>query len=184
MREGYLVLKAGKETGADYLVDVDWSKTRAYALGLSGLYINRQGREAKGVVKDGEFARLKSEIANKLKDLRDPQSNTLAVLNVYDSSQTYKGLYAEEAPDLIVGYNHGFRVSWESVTGAVERDVFSDNVKAWSGDHHVDPEQVPGVLFINRPITKDNPHISDIAPTILDLFAVKIPSYMEGKVLI
>ncbi len=184
MQEGYLVLKEGKETGADYLADVDWGKTRAYALGLAGLYINRQGREAKGVVNDSEFAGLKTEIANKLKELRDPQSDTLAVLNVYDSTKAYKGLYAEEAPDLIVGYNHGFRVSWESVTGAVERDLFSDNLKAWSGDHHVDPEQVPGVLFINRPIVKEHPHISDIAPTILDLFAVKIPSYMEGKVLI
>lgn len=183
MREGYLTLKDGKTTGADYLQDVDWSKTKAYAVGLSGLYINRKGRERNGIVDEAGFEVLKAEISAKLQQLRDPKDGQQAVLKVHDTSKSYRGLYAAEAPDLIIGYNHGYRVSWDSVTGTVEAEMFSDNLKAWSGDHHIDPEQIPGILFMNRKISAEKPHIADIAPTVLDLFAIKVPGYMEGKVL-
>jgi bisphosphoglycerate-independent phosphoglycerate mutase (AlkP superfamily) len=75
-------------------------------------------------------------------------------------------------------------VSWDSITGTVEAEIFSDNLKAWSGDHHVDPELIPGIIFSNQRLTKSAPHITDIAPTILSLFAVKPPPYMEGEVIV
>jgi len=59
--------------------------------------------------------------------------------------------------------------------------VFEDNVKAWSGDHAVDPLLVPGVLFSNRKIDSQNPGLEDMAPTALDLFGVSPPKWMEGK---
>ncbi len=183
-QEGYLVLKEGKTVGADYLKDVDWSKTRAFALGLSGLYVNRKGREKQGIVEQKDIEGLKTDICSKLEALKDPQDGALAVSKVYDTAKQYKGLYAREAPDLVVGYNPGYRVSWESVTGAVEAEIFSDNLKAWSGDHHVDPVKVPGVLFSSAPLENAEPHIVDIAPTVLKNFKVKIPSYMEGKPLL
>jgi predicted AlkP superfamily phosphohydrolase/phosphomutase len=93
-------------------------------------------------------------------------------------------LYTDEAPDLIVGYYPGYRVSWDSITGTIEPQVFSDNVKAWSGDHHVDPEEVPGILLVNRPLTAPAPNIIDIAPTTLALFGITPPSYMEGRVIV
>ncbi|MBX7137514.1 MAG: alkaline phosphatase family protein [Oligoflexia bacterium] len=184
MREGYLVLKEGKTVGADYLQDVDWSRTRAYALGLSGLYINKRGRERMGIVEEQAATALKLEIAKKLEGLKDPKDGAVSIRKVHDSALCYKGLYADEAPDLIVGYNPGYRVSWDSITGTVEAEVFSDNTKAWSGDHHVDPELIPGVLFSNRKLTAERPHIIDMAPTMLDLFAVPVPRHMEGKVLV
>ena len=182
--QGYLVLNEGKSTGADYLVDVDWSKTRAFAIGLAGLYINKQGREWRGIVPEGEFESLKAEIAAKLEQLTDPSCGESAVSKVYDTDKAYRGLYKSEAPDLIVGYQPGYRVSWDSVTGSVESELFSDNLKAWSGDHHIDPVKVPGILFANRGLKVDNPRIIDLAPTILDLFAVPKPGYMEGRVIL
>jgi arylsulfatase A-like enzyme len=59
----------------------------------------------------------------------------------------------------------------------------SDNTRRWSGDHCVDPAVVPGVLFCNRRLTDVPAAIVDLAPTILDLFGVPIPAYMDGKVL-
>lgn len=182
--EGYLKLKDGKKIGADYLQDVDWTGTKAFAVGLSGLYINRVGREQNGIVSDSEFEALKAEISRKLEALRDPLDDSQAILKVHDTAIAYQGIYAEEAPDLVVGYNHGYRVSWDSVTGTVDAEVFSDNLKAWSGDHHIDPAHIPGILFANREIISKKPHIADIAPTVLDLFAVKAPAYMEGSVLL
>jgi predicted AlkP superfamily phosphohydrolase/phosphomutase len=184
LQEGYLALKDGKSVGADYFRDVDWSRTQAFAVGLSGIYINRKGREAHGIVEPRDVQALKNEIARKLEQLHDPQDRALAVRRVHDSEQSYKGVYKGEAPDLIVGYNPGYRVSWDSITGTVESEIFSDNLKAWSGDHHVDPELVPGILFTNKKLTKSAPHITDLAPTILSLFGVKPPGYMEGEVIV
>lgn len=183
LKEGYLVLKDGKSTGADYLMDVDWAKTKAFALGLSGLYINKLGREANGIVSDEQANVIKAEIAAKLEILKDPQDGTRAIRKVHDTAKAYKGLYVDEAPDLIVGYEPGYRVSWDSITGTIEPEIFSDNMKAWSGDHHVEPELIPGILFSNRKLKVENPHIVDLAPTTLDLFSVKVPAYMEGRVI-
>jgi predicted AlkP superfamily phosphohydrolase/phosphomutase len=184
LQNGYLALKGDKKEGAEYLQDVDWSRTVAYAIGLSGIYINRRGREARGIVESKDIERIKDEIVSKLSGLRDPLDSSVAVRRVYDSKASYRGLYVSEAPDLIVGYAPGYRVSWESITGTVEGDIFSNNVKAWSGDHHVDPELIPGVLFSNRKVRTESPRIIDLAPTVLDLFGVKVPGYMEGEVLV
>lgn len=182
-QNGYLVLKEGTKPGTDYLRDVDWSKTKAFALGLSGLYINLKGREVNGIVSKDEMPALKAEIARKLSELRDPKDNAPTINKVHDTAVAYRGLYASEAPDLIVGYLPGYRVSWDSVTGTVENEIFSDNLKAWSGDHHVDPELIPGVLFCSRKLTQKAANIVDIAPSVLSVFKQPIPKYMEGKVI-
>jgi len=184
MQEDYLALKDGKKMGADYLKDVDWTKTKAFAIGLSGLYINKKGREQNGIADDAEYKKLKVEISRKLETLKDPLDGATTIRRVYDTAIEYRGLYTEEAPDLIVGYNNGYRVSWDSTTGTVEENIFSDNTKAWSGDHHIDPELVPGILFTNRKLKGKKPHITDIAPTVLDLFSIKVPAYMEGQVIL
>lgn len=183
MQEGYLVLKEGAKPEGEYLRNVDWSRTRAFAIGLSGLFLNRKGREYQGIVDDKDVPALKQEIIRKLEALKDSADQTPAVRKVYDTAVEYKGLYVKEAPDLIVGYAPGYRVSWESVTGGFEPQIFTDNTKAWSGDHHIDPALVPGVLFSNLPIRQPNPSISEIAPTVLNLFAVPQPKYMEGRVI-
>jgi predicted AlkP superfamily phosphohydrolase/phosphomutase len=181
--QGLLSLKDSNRD-ADYFRGVTWENTRAFACGLSGIYLNRRGREFQGVVQDQEVQGLKQRISTALTELVDPVTGERPIRAVYDSAAVYRGLYAEEAPDLIVGYAPGYRVSWESVTGKVEPEVFSDNIKAWSGDHHVDPSLVPGVLFCNRKIQAPNPHIIDLAPSILNLFDVPAPRHMEGKVIL
>lgn len=183
-QEGYLVLKDDATAGRDYFQDVDWPKTKAFAVGLSGLYLNQKGREFQGIVPPAEVAALKAEICAKLAQVCDPLDGARAIRKVYDTAVEYRGLYTKDAPDMVVGYEPGYRVSWDSVTGAVEAEIFSDNLKAWSGDHHVDPSAVPGVLFSNRKISSATPHIRDLAPSVLDLFAVPVPKYMEGKVIL
>lgn len=183
-QEGYLALKEGADINDDYLQNVDWSKTRAFAIGLTGIYINRKGREKNGIVSAEDAETLKAEISAKLEELRDPQNNEKAIMKIYDSKKAYHGIYQEDAPDLIIGSKPGYRVSWESVTGGIRSEVFDDNLKAWSGDHDVDPREVPGVFFTNRKLKAEQPNLIDIAPTVLDLFAVPVPKYMEGKVIV
>ncbi len=182
---GYLSLKKGKKAGDEWFKDVDWDQTRAYALGLGGLYINQKGREANGVVPPGvETKSLKAELIRKLSVLRDSRTGEVAITDVYDRDKIYAGPYRENAPDLIIGYNQGYRASWDSVTGKVNSTVFEDNVRAWSGDHCIDPRHVPGVFFSNRKINHKSPSIVDIAPSVLRLFGLPVPAHMDGRPLL
>jgi predicted AlkP superfamily phosphohydrolase/phosphomutase len=181
-RNGYLALLPGSTGTSEWLADVDWSRTRAYSLGLSGVFLNVAGREAQGiVVRDTEAAALKAELVAKLTGLVDDEAGCVAINEVFDSAQVYQGPYLENAPDLVIGYNAGYRVSWDGATGIVAGPVFEDNVKAWSGDHCVDPRLVPGVFFCTRRIERDDPALIDIAPTALRLFGLEPPPYMEGR---
>ncbi len=175
-QNGYLALSAGKTESGRYFEGVDWSRTRAYFLGLSGLYLNLKGREPGGIVEPGaEAADLKRELIGKLSELRD------AVSRVYETANIYRGPYLESAPDLIIGFNEGYRASWDAAIGKVTEHVIEENPKAWSGDHCVDPALVPGVLFSSRPIDSQDPGIEDLAPTALELFGVAPPAWMDGK---
>lgn len=181
-QNGYLALKAGKSESGDWFEDVDWSRTRAYTMGLNGLYLNLAGRERHGIVQSGEeAATLKEELRSKLNGLLDPSSGKIGITGVFDSDNAYAGPYVDNAPDLIIGYGDGFRASWDSVMGKVTSRVFEDNLKAWSGDHCIDPRLVPGVLFSNRKIAVEKPAIVDVAPTILKLFGLGLPAYLDGK---
>ncbi|SPD73127.1 conserved membrane hypothetical protein [uncultured Desulfobacterium sp.] len=178
---GYLSVKNGKRDGK-HLSSIDWSRTRAFAIGLAGIYLNIKGRESKGIVDPGEEADLlRKEIIEKLTGLRDTIRDNLAINQVYNALEVYRGPYKDDAPDLIIGYNRGYRASWETAIGQVTEDVFHENTKAWSGDHCVDPSLVPGVLFCNRPIADDTPRLMDIGPTVLDMFGIDVPGYMDGR---
>ena len=182
---GYLHLKEGAEPGNDWFQGVDWSKTKAFALGLGGVYLNLKGREASGIVEPGEeYEQLKKELIERLTGLKDEEAGEIGIRSISDSAQTYTGPYTGEAPDLIIGYNSGYRASWDSVTGTVTETVFDDNTKSWSGDHCIDPTLVPGVLFCNRKLDADDAHITDVAPTALKIFGVPVPAYMDGKPLL
>jgi len=180
---GYLALTDGAE-GGEWFKGVDWSRTRAYALGLGGVYLNQKGREAKGIVPASEAKALRKEIQAKLQGLRDAETGGVAVNLAYDKDEIYSGPYKDNGPDLIIGYNIGFRASWEAVTGKVTGAVFEDNPKCWSGDHCVDPAVVPGVLFSNLKLANLDPSIMDIAPTVLQLFGQERPGHMDGRSLL
>jgi predicted AlkP superfamily phosphohydrolase/phosphomutase len=178
-RNGYLALQNDGEESGEYFEGIDWSRTRAYTFGLGGLYLNLRGREAQGIVDLRDADALKAELIARLSGLQDEE--TVAIRTVYAASAIYRGPYIDAAPDMIVGYARGYRTSWEAALGKATARVFEDNVKAWSGDHCVDPTLVPGVLFSNLKIDAEDPGIEDMAPTALRLFGVEAPLWMEGR---
>jgi predicted AlkP superfamily phosphohydrolase/phosphomutase len=179
-QHGYLALRENA-AGDEYLRDVDWSRTKAYALGLGGMYINVKGRERDGTVEASEVAALKEEIKARLLTLSEAKDGMPVVSRIYDPARDFTGPYRMEGPDLIVGLHEGFRISWDCARGKVTDAVLEDNEKSWSGDHCIDPALVPGVLFSNMPIRKNEPNIMDMAPTVLRLFGIDPPGYMTGK---
>ncbi|MGH9664009.1 MAG: alkaline phosphatase family protein, partial [Bryobacteraceae bacterium] len=129
-QNGYLTLKEGAVEGGEYFEGVDWSRTRAYTLGLGGLYLNVRGREAGGIISQEEAATLKRELIEKLSNLKDDETGEVSIQNVYAADAVYKGPYLGAAPDLIVGYAAGYRTSWDAAIGKVTPLVFEDNTKA------------------------------------------------------
>jgi predicted AlkP superfamily phosphohydrolase/phosphomutase len=178
---GYLHFHEGRR-GEEFLAGVDWSRTRAFALGLTGIFVNLRGKYSQGIVEPGSEAdKLRDEIARRLTGLIDPQTGAGAIRQTYVTSKVYRGPYKDDAPDLIPGYQRGYRVSWETAIGRGTEAVFHDNTKAWSGDHCIDPSLIPGVLFCNRPIETERCRLMDIGPTVLDLYGIPIPEHMDGK---
>jgi len=168
---GYLELKdPAAMQGAPLLKSVDWDKTSAYAIGFNAIYINEKGREKNGIVNPGaEKEKLKEEIASKLTQWMDKKFNAQVVNRVYKREEAFWGDYADETPDLVVGFALGYRASWQTALGDSPKNDMEDNLRKWSGSHLFDPALVPGVLFTNKKVTKDDPAIIDIAPTVLKL---------------
>jgi predicted AlkP superfamily phosphohydrolase/phosphomutase len=182
LREGYLVLKEGASESGEWFKHVDWARTQAFGLGLAGLFLNIKGREAKGLVEPEDAEALASEIAGRLTGLVDDDIGEVAISRAWAKAELFRGPYAHKSPDVVVGYAAGWRASWSGVRGVVDDIIFDDNTKAWSGDHCIDPELVPGVLFANRPLGegRENLSITDLAPTLLDLFGIDVPRWMDG----
>ena len=153
------------------------------AASIFGIFLNRKGREAKGVVSKEEVGPLCEEIKTKLDALHDPKDGKKVMREAFVTRELHDGPYGDMAPDLLLGYEKGFRHSWDCATGGVSVEVFTDNTKSWSGDHCVDPRLVPGVFWSNRKISVEDPELVDIAPTVLDMFGVERPGYMKGRLL-
>jgi predicted AlkP superfamily phosphohydrolase/phosphomutase len=183
LENGYLFLKDGLDESKEFFEDVDWSKTKAYALGFGGIYINKIGREYYGIISEPEAQELKQTIRESLRQFKDPKTGEPVVKNIYLQEEVFQGSYLKDAPDLFVGFNPGFQVSWQTALGGVPKILIEDNNRKWSGDHEIDPSLIPGVIFVNKKIGLKDPLIIDIAPTILGLFNINIPKEIQGKVL-
>jgi predicted AlkP superfamily phosphohydrolase/phosphomutase len=184
--EGFMTLKpaSGDAKGSsEFFANVDWSRTKAYAVGLAGVYVNLQGRERLGLVAPGaEQQQVAEDLSERLLvRLTDPETGKPIVRRVYRRDEIYAGPYAERAPDLVVGFEPGYRASWQTALGGVPEAVMEPNRKRWSGDHCVDPPLVSGVLFMNRPLGSPEPRIIDIAPTILKIFGIEPPGSVDGR---
>jgi len=179
---GYIARKEGASGDSNEpFADMDWSHTRAYGLGLNGLYLNLKGREKEGIVDPAQADALLREIRDKLLAVRDPKDNSQVITRVDLASEVYQGPYAHSGPDALMGYNRGYRAGWKTILGSIPPDVLEDNTNPWSGDHCMDYTKVPGVLLSNRKIAADAPALTDIAPTILAEYGIaKLPE-MKGQ---
>ncbi len=183
LEKGYLFLKEGSIESREFFEEVDWSRTKAYALGFGGIYLNKIGREYYGIVSQAEANNLGSEIAHGLEAALDPQSGGKFINRVYSGDDIFNGPYKNDAPDLFVGFNRGYRASWQTALGAVPAALIEENNKKWSGDHLVDPALVPGVIWINKKVKLSHPSIMDIAPTVLEIFLIPSPAGMQDSLL-
>ncbi len=177
-------IASGDKDGGGLFKYVDWKNTQAYALGFGSIYLNIKGREKQGIVDTGEHADSVSRaLREKLAQLSDPDDGQPAVRNVYENRQIYSGGQIGNSPDLIIGFEDGFRGSWQTAIGGAPSGLMEDNLKKWSGDHIIDPSIVPGILLTNFATTGNTPSQMDIAPTVLSFFGMSAEG-MDGTSLI
>jgi predicted AlkP superfamily phosphohydrolase/phosphomutase len=192
VQNGYMVLK-GQQAGDKKLSDlfgggtfwenVDWSRTRAYAMGIGQIYFNLRGRESQGIVSPGaEAAALADELRSKLLTLTDPDEGTRIIRAVYKRDDIYSGPFLANASELQVGMEEGYRVSWQTTLGGSPPGIVYKNDRKWSADHGgYDFAITSGVFVSNRPFTAPDPRIIDIAPTVLKYFGLSVPTDIDGK---
>jgi predicted AlkP superfamily phosphohydrolase/phosphomutase len=195
VEQGYMVLEGqapGEKKlddlfgGGEFWENVDWSRTRAYAMGLGQIYFNVRGREAQGIVSPGqEYVALTRELSNALRaSLVDPDTGEPIVRNVYARDDVYAGEFLANASDLQVGFAEGYRVSWQTALGGSPPGIVYPNTGKWSGDHgSFDYATTAGVIVSNRPLSGEPPRIIDIAPSVLSFFGLPIPADVDGRVL-
>jgi hypothetical protein len=126
---------------------------------------------------------LVREISDKLLQTIDPRTATPAVTRAFRREQAYTLTGNEDiAPDIIVGYAKGTRASDESALGGVPAEVIVDNLGAWTGDHCMDPDAVPGILLTTRPLRKRAANLRELAAALLaDLDIEGFPSTGKEK---
>ncbi len=180
VREGFLTLGRGVREPRDFFRDVDWARSKAYALGTGAIYVNLDGREAQGSVSAGQAPQVVRAIEQGLASLRDGKARVVAA--TYRGDQIFAGAERRRAPELRVAVGQGYRVSWATSLGGMPRALFEDNDKKWSGDHASSrPEDVPGFLVANRRIRAAAPRIEDIAATTFAFFGVPPPAGLSGR---
>ena len=185
-QNGFMTFKEGKDGSDTLFRDVDWSGTRAFALGFGSVYVNVKGREAAGIVaKPDAYEAVVAELVEKLPQLTDPADGGRPIHAVYRTAEVYQGPQVEHGPDLMIGFTEGYRASWQmAIGGAPAGDIFADNTKQWCGDHLVDPSFVPAIFLANFEINRQDIHVEDIAPTALTVMGLPVPEAMTGRALV
>jgi predicted AlkP superfamily phosphohydrolase/phosphomutase len=183
LENGYHKLRnPWKQEEGSLFENTDWSRTKAYGIGLNGLYINERGREREGIVNAGaESDNLIRELARNLEQVVDPKTGERAILRAFVARDVYRGPQIEHAPDIVLGFNWGYRISNGSPLGRFPKEVIEDNTKKWSGDHMGAPEIIPGILVTNRKIRAESPALYDLTATILEIFGIEKPKDMIGE---
>ena len=185
LQNGFMALHGGQQPedgGEDGFRGVDWSRTHAYALGLGSIYLNLKGREREGIVEpNGEAERVSRSLQKALGGVADPLTGDVAVQRVLRRDEIYSGAFAAQSPDLLLACSKGYRSSWQTALGGIPRALFDDNLRKWSGDHIIDPSEVPGIFFMNKKTRCADPNIIDLAPTILSFFGLPPGAGIEGQ---
>ncbi|MGM0381594.1 MAG: alkaline phosphatase family protein, partial [bacterium] len=178
VKNGYMKLQDGgrPQDAGELFEDVDWSRTQAYSLGLAGIYLNREGREKEGIVPPADAVSLSQKIAGELEKLEDPGAEGDPVSSVRLAREEYNGEYVSRSPDLLVGFNKHYRVSWESAIGGMNGEVISPNRNKWSGEHCFDPRQIPASLLTNFSMdTGEGLALWDLIPRIFSRLDLEYP---------
>jgi predicted AlkP superfamily phosphohydrolase/phosphomutase len=159
---------------------IDWTQTKAFAAPYSqqGIYVNLEGREPHGIVRQDEYESVRDTIVKRFEELVDPEDGRPVLDRIFRREEVMKGPASEEGPDLFPvcrGY------TYELSDGRYSPDVFEDYGSRPHGFHSLD-----GIFAVAGPginqSSKLEASVCDITPTALYLAGLKIPE-LDGRIL-
>lgn len=181
-QQGYLILQGEK---------VDGVRSRAFAFGHGGIWLNLAGRERRGCVSEADYEILRTELIAALRGWRDPEGGAPLLRAVWRWQRARPGKDGNSAlPDIGFALNPGDGLERRNLLGRVGEGepLIRPNREAWSGGHEgpYRPADVPGLLFLHGPgipagIELRGARIIALAPTLLRWLGVQPPSHLDGK---
>jgi predicted AlkP superfamily phosphohydrolase/phosphomutase len=166
---------------------IDWSRTKAYRFPLfpfvEGIIMNVKGRQVQGTVAPGEeYDKLRLFIVEQLQQLVDPADGSRLVERAYLREELYHGDYVQRMPDIIVVLNPRYRGD-KALTGEVITPTPLYDRRRFGGTH-----RMQGIFLAQGPGLKKGEtlglaHLLDLAPTILHIMGLEVPSEMDGELL-
>ncbi len=184
INEGYMILKKPLEGKTDFDLEmVDWSKTKAFAIGAyeGQIFINLKGKEKEGIVNQKGYDELVDELCEKMNKIRGDDGSILKN-SFFKKKDFFKGKYEEMAPDIIV-YFDGMQYGCNnSIVG--NETLWNPATKRGIDDA---THSSQGIFIINNG-KFNNENLGeieylDVAPTILHELNIKVPEDMEGRII-
>ncbi len=171
VEQGYLVLE---KEDARSLNDIS-TETKAFSLIPGRIFINRKGAFPKGSVEDEDYETLRDELSEKLLEIVHPKTGKPVIQKVFRKEEVYSGPLLERAADLIAHPHDGFDIKGKLAAGEMYHD---DAINGMHTYHDA-------FLYIRgKEIGRDDFEITDVTPTVLKLFDIEVPEYMDGKSLL
>ncbi len=172
---------------------VDWSKSQAFhtAEFPGSIRINLKGREVNGAVEPGaEYEAVCKTIKSQLENYRDPDTGKRVVQRVFRREEIYWGTCLVNAPDLIVHLaDYSYTFEWHMPQNGNGNRKSLPIVDALTGKYATSCgyHRLNGILMlyganIRKGVQLDPAQIYDVAPTILYLLGLPVPSDMDGRV--
>jgi predicted AlkP superfamily phosphohydrolase/phosphomutase len=182
IKEGYLTLleKPSQPQKLNFS-NVDWSKTKAYAIGayFGRIFFNKISKDPKnGIVSDNQIKELQNEIIEKLKPLTNDKNEPME--NYFFKPQDiYNGPYVKESPDLYIYFDN---LRWGVNNDVSNIGFYSQRTTSGSDDAGHSPK---GTFILNHKNIKnkklDTINIIDILPTIFNAMQIQVPPQLKGK---
>ncbi len=176
---------------------VDWAKSKLF-WAQNHLWINLAGRDEGGIVPIEEYEKLRAEVIEAMRDVKDPETGEHVfsfVLAREDAPMV--GLWGELIGDVVFCYAGGYRWSGPEVLRiGEERVVFpcgGGNHGPMIPTYETETTSVMGALVLAGAGVREGVRLprleqfkicaTDLAPTIAHLLGLRPPAQNEGRVL-
>ncbi len=155
---------------------INWKDTKAFSYGFMGrVYIHTENKYSFGIIKPEDYGAMREEIISRLKELKHPETGENVIGRIFTKEEVYD-VDSNSCPDIIfnsLGFNYmiynDFDLTWIGPSKGRKADHSEEGILILKG-------YGTNVAKIYK--------IEDITPTILSIFGIDVPEYMDGKCLL